>query len=75
MSTSKELPGSSVSGDTIPESSMCSDKSKLLLKNAVTYHKDILLENNLITSNFSPVIPEDPMFIGEKLYDKTWEIK
>ena len=74
MSTSEELPGSSVSGDTLPESLLCSDKSKLLSKNAVTYYEGLLLENNLITSNSSPVIPECAMLIDEELYGKTLDI-
>ena len=74
MSTSEELPGSAVSGDTIPASSLCSDKSKQLSKNAVTYYEGLLLENNLITSNSSPVISEDAMIIGEELYDMPLEI-
>lgn len=74
MSKSKELPGPSVSGDTIPESSLCSDKSKLLLKNAVVYYEGLLFENNLIASESSPIIPEDAISIGEVLYDTTLEI-
>ena len=74
MSKSKELPGPSVSEDTIPESSLCSDKSKLLLKNAVVYYEGLLYENNLIASESSPIIPEDAISIGEVLYNTTLEI-
>ena len=74
ISKSKELPGPSVSEDTIPESSLYSDTSKLLLKNAVVYYEGLLYENNLIASESSPIIPEDAISIGEVLYNTTLEI-
>lgn len=73
MATSEVLPGSSVSED-IPDSSLHSDKSKVLLKNAVVYYESLLLKNNLIASNSSSVIPEEAILIGEELYNMTLEL-
>lgn len=74
MSGSEEIAGSSGLVEDITEDSLHSDKSKLLLKDAVTYFNALLVENDLITSEGSPSISHEAMLIAQKLYENVIDL-
>lgn len=65
-----EVPGPSTAQDDI-EYSLCSEVSKLRLKDALVYYEQILTQNNLVAPTPSEVITEEGMLLAEDLFHYT----
>lgn len=71
----ESIPGPSLtSGSERNNESIHSEKSKLRLKDAVAYYKQLLMENDLVTQESSPSISEEAMQIGEEIYHSMVEM-
>ncbi|KAL1493742.1 hypothetical protein ABEB36_009436 [Hypothenemus hampei] len=57
--------------EEVPENSLNSEKSKLLLKDALVYYEHLLMENNLISVQSSSSISHEAMLIGQQLFENT----
>ncbi|GBN14953.1 hypothetical protein AVEN_267166-1 [Araneus ventricosus] len=62
---------SEVEDGTIQES-LCSEVSKLRLKDAVIYYQGLLAQNNLISSESSASISHEAMLMGEEIFQNTF---
>ncbi|KAL1493960.1 hypothetical protein ABEB36_009639 [Hypothenemus hampei] len=72
MSNTEKMAGLSRIGEReIPENSLYSEKSKLLLKDALVYYEHLLLENNLISLQSSLSISHEAMLVGQQLFENT----
>lgn len=75
MSGSDEIAGPSVpDSENIPEDSLHSEASKLLLKDAVVFFERLLAENDFIAPTSSTIISHDAMLMGREIFESTLQM-